>query len=130
MIGKKRKQRGCFGEELVSIYLERKGFTIIGRNIHSRFGEIDIIALYGGGVHIIEVKTRYITANSISLSAVSAVNSIDTHKLRRMRKTVYSPQVQQILASYEYSGIQYDFAAVDRVEGQIHIRLFWNISMN
>ena len=35
---------GKLGEEEVAKFLEQKGYSILQKNYHSRFGEIDIIA--------------------------------------------------------------------------------------
>jgi len=47
---------GDLYEERVVQYLYQKGFKIIERNFHSKFGEIDIIATKKGKLLIIEVK--------------------------------------------------------------------------
>lgn len=49
---------GRYGEELASKYLIAHGYTVIDRNIRYRFGEVDIIALKGEELIVIEVKTR------------------------------------------------------------------------
>ncbi|WP_420806126.1 YraN family protein [Helicobacter pametensis] len=43
-------------EEQACAFLIDRGFEIIERNFHSRFGEIDIIAMRDGVLHIVEVK--------------------------------------------------------------------------
>ncbi|MBN1838942.1 MAG: YraN family protein [Campylobacterales bacterium] len=47
---------GQEAEEKASLYLQRNGYTIFERNFHSKFGEIDIIALKEGVLHFFEVK--------------------------------------------------------------------------
>ena len=49
---------GELGEKLACLYLQRKGYTILCRNYHSRWGEIDIIARSGAYIVFAEVKTR------------------------------------------------------------------------
>lgn len=51
------RQKGAFGEQRAVSFLEDKGFLIIDRNFHSRFGEIDIIATKDDVLHFIEVKS-------------------------------------------------------------------------
>lgn len=49
---------GKFGEDLASVFLIRKGFTILDRNWRFSHAEIDIIAKYLDTLVFIEVKTR------------------------------------------------------------------------
>lgn len=53
-----KKELGNFGENYVSGYLKNSGFKIIDRNYHTKYGEIDIIAIKDGKIHFVEVKTR------------------------------------------------------------------------
>lgn len=53
------KQRiGQYGESLAKKYLEEKKFFILTSNFHTRYGEIDIIAVKNNILHFVEVKTR------------------------------------------------------------------------
>lgn len=47
---------GRKGEERAVEYLLAQGFKIIARNVHTRYGEIDIVAQKGERLHFIEVK--------------------------------------------------------------------------
>lgn len=51
---------GKRGEDLAHRYLQRQGYTIIGRNYRTRGGtaEVDLIARDGDTVVFVEVKTR------------------------------------------------------------------------
>jgi putative endonuclease len=49
---------GQLGEDYAVALLEQKGYQIIERNYHSRFGEIDIIAQNSKYIVFVEVKTR------------------------------------------------------------------------
>ncbi len=53
---------GKTGEDRAEEFLKNKGYEILERNYHSRYGEIDIIAKKNGCVVFIEVKTRKSTA--------------------------------------------------------------------
>ena len=53
---------GKDGEALARTFLKSKGFRITEENYRCPFGEIDIIALDGGEVVFIEVKSRRTTA--------------------------------------------------------------------
>lgn len=53
-----KAQIGKAGEDFCEKIYIKSGYKIIGRNIHSRFGEIDIIAENENYVVFVEVKTR------------------------------------------------------------------------
>ncbi len=53
-----KSEKGKSGEDFAAEYLKKLGYEITGRNCHSRFGEIDIIAENGDTVAFVEVKTR------------------------------------------------------------------------
>jgi putative endonuclease len=52
-----RKTLGRRGEQLAAEHFERLGWTILARNHHTRFGELDIVALDGETLVFAEVKT-------------------------------------------------------------------------
>jgi len=51
------RAKGDEAERKATQYLQKRGFVIIDRNFHSRFGEIDIVALKEGTLHFVEVKS-------------------------------------------------------------------------
>ncbi len=53
-----RKDIGFFGESLASLYLQKKGYTVLERNYRKPWGEIDIIAKHGDVVVFVEVKAN------------------------------------------------------------------------
>lgn len=53
------KEIGKYGENLAKKYLENLGYKILDMNYkYSRYGEIDIVALYKNELCFVEVKTR------------------------------------------------------------------------
>jgi putative endonuclease len=52
-----RKIIGRRGEQLAAEHFERLGWIIVARNHHTRFGELDIVALDGETLVFAEVKT-------------------------------------------------------------------------
>lgn len=52
------KAVGSHGEQIACDHLERKGYEILKRNWHCRYGEMDIIARRGEEILFVEVKTR------------------------------------------------------------------------
>jgi putative endonuclease len=62
----KHNQRiGKWGEETAAEFLLQKGYRIIGRNVRTPYGEIDIVAEQGETTLFVEVKTR--TSNKMGL---------------------------------------------------------------
>jgi len=51
------RAKGDRAEEKAAAWLRAHGCRIIGRNVYSRFGEIDIVAVKEGVLHFIEVKS-------------------------------------------------------------------------
>ena len=73
---------GVFGENLAVKLLESKGFEILERNFHSRFGEIDIIARDAEYLIFAEVKTR-----SIGASLGAPREAVDKAKQQKIIRT-------------------------------------------
>lgn len=63
---------GGMGEDCAARLLEEKGYCVVRRNYHSRFGEIDIIAQNGQYIVFAEVKTRDENRLAGPLEAVTA----------------------------------------------------------
>ena len=49
---------GRLGEAVAARFLERRGLTIVARNVRSRLGEIDLVARDGPSLVFVEVKAR------------------------------------------------------------------------
>lgn len=56
-------QRGLRAEELVAQTLQELGWQILGRNIYTDYGEIDILAKEGGEFVCVEVRSRTNSSN-------------------------------------------------------------------
>ena len=52
------KQLGNYGEEIATQYYQKLGYQIIGRNLHTRYGEIDLLLSKNNNIILVEVKTR------------------------------------------------------------------------
>lgn len=81
MLMASKRQIGAEYEEMAAAYLERNGYRILERNVHSRHGEIDIVAIDGGYLVFIEIKYRKDAAFGDPLEAV------DAKKQRRICRT-------------------------------------------
>lgn len=74
---------GKMGEDIVCEFLRRKGYDIIERNYHSRYGEIDILAKDGDVWVFVEVKTRKSSAFGTPAEYVTAA------KMKKIIKTAF-----------------------------------------
>ena len=50
---------GCIGEELAARWLRARGLRILGRNVAAPEGELDLLAIEGDDVVVVEVKTGW-----------------------------------------------------------------------
>lgn len=73
------RKKGDIAEEQACEHLRQTGFSIIDRNVSSRFGEIDIIAMKAEVIHFIEVKS--------GIDYAAAIQNITPQKLGRVLKT-------------------------------------------
>lgn len=80
---------GQFGEEFTAKYLKKHGYKIIEQNYHSRYGEIDIIAVKNSVIAFVEVKTRTEGARYMPREAV------DFYKQQKCIKTAQLFLTQQ-----------------------------------
>ncbi|MEX1071755.1 MAG: YraN family protein [Anaerolineales bacterium] len=49
---------GSWGEQTAAGYLEKLGYEILGHNVRTQYGEIDLIARHASTMVFVEVKTR------------------------------------------------------------------------
>ncbi|MBI3577642.1 YraN family protein [Candidatus Gottesmanbacteria bacterium] len=54
----RKKRLGKIGEDFACDYLLKHHYRILDRNFQKRYGELDIVALDGGVLVFVEVKTR------------------------------------------------------------------------
>ena len=77
----KKPTSGQTGEVLAAQFLEAHGFRILGRNVHSPYGEIDIIAEDGETLVFAEVKAR--KKNTL----VTGAEAVTPAKQRKLTQT-------------------------------------------
>lgn len=67
-----RSELGRRGEDLAVRFLCSRGWRIVGRNVRSREGEIDVVASRDGVIAFVEVKTRRTETFGTPAEAVTA----------------------------------------------------------
>lgn len=78
------RTRGQKAEELVAQHLKKKGWHILGRNIYTAFGEIDILAKEGKEFICVEVRSR------TRLSSIPPEMSVSSRKYRHLVRSLLS----------------------------------------
>lgn len=107
-----RIRLGALGEEAAVRHLMVRGYRIIERNWRCRLGEIDIIAMDGEELVIVEVRTK----SRISFgTGAESVNLRKQRKLRQLALT-FIHQHDQILNLSEVN-VRFDVISVMREEG-------------
>lgn len=104
---------------LIARDLEDRGFEVLGSNLHSQFGEIDVLACKEGTLHVVEVKTR--TSDAFG----HPVETLTRAKLSKMTKTLGELTRKGTIPRAPF---QIDFAAVLWPRGEEPtIEWFWNV---
>ncbi len=73
-----RAEKGKLGEDVCAWYMNKHGYAVIARNVHSRFGEVDLIAENENEICFVEVKTR--TEDAL----VSPAEAVDRRKQQKL----------------------------------------------
>lgn len=76
-----RRKTGTEYEALAAAYLEDRGYTILERNFHDKYGEIDLIAKEENQIVFVEVKYRR------NLAKGDPAEAVNYPKQQRIRRT-------------------------------------------
>lgn len=99
---------GLKAEEKAVEYLKDNGYSIIERNFHSRFGEIDIIAKKDDILHFFEVKYS---------KDYDAITRITPKKLHKIIKTIdYYIYKKNIDSDYQIDALIVNNKLIEIVE--------------
>lgn len=113
-----RTRLGRRGEEIAERYLTKRGYRVIDRRWHGRYGEIDLIASDARATTLVfvEVKTR----SSDSFGGLDA--SIDRRKLERL-----SLAIDRYVAEHRYRGPYRLDVVLVKYDSPIRIRHLRNV---
>jgi putative endonuclease len=95
----KTQQIGLKGEEVAVMFLMKHGFKIVERNVHSRNGEIDIIAKKSKVYHFFEVKT------GLHGSWFNPADNLTKEKLWKFHRAVQYYILVKRIKQYKTQGI-------------------------
>lgn len=99
---------GAQGEQAAADYLQAQGYVILARNVHTRAGELDIVAQKRQLLAFIEVKTR--TTGTFGPAAAA----VDKTKQRHICAASALYLQQNALTGAE---VRYDVITVDAADG-------------
>lgn len=92
--------KGIEGENLALSFLEKQGLTLVERNWHCRYGELDLVMKEGAVYVFVEVKYR---KNDQFGGAINSISSAKCAKL--MRTAELYLQTNQINNSCRVDGV-------------------------
>lgn len=117
-----RQTMGRHAEELVARRLEGAGWEILGRNVRSRQGEIDIVAREGRTLVFVEVKAG---RRGAAFGPERPVLAVDARKQRRIRRLA-AAWLTANRGGHSYGQIRFDAIGVtyegERAVDVDHIR--------
>lgn len=110
-----RRRVGVWGEDRAVGYLSAQGMTVLSRNWRCRYGELDIVAVDGDCLVVVEVKTRR------SRSFGTAVQAVGPQKLARLRlltgQWLNSHEVRTRRVRIDVVALQLDTGSVTHLRG-------------
>lgn len=102
MVENLKKTAGNKGEDLAAKYLQSSGYKILGRNVRTKVGEIDILAKSNAVIVLVEVKTK---STKDFGEGYEMVNYFKKTKLLQLAKSLH--------IKYPESVIRIDIISVD-----------------
>ncbi len=105
-----RRALGARAESIAADYLEAQGAQLLIRNYRRRLGELDLVALQGGTLLVVEVRTRSSRAYG------GAAASVDGLKRRRIVRT--AQQLLQQRRDLARLPVRFDVAVVSELSTQ------------
>lgn len=96
---KYNRELGIKGEEIAAKFLSEKGYKILERNYHTRFGEIDLVCSKSNNLVFVEVKLKQ------GEDFGTPEEMVDRQKLSRVEKMANyylmdNPQISKKYPSY------------------------------
>jgi putative endonuclease len=117
-----RQRLGRRAEQLVARRLERAGWRIVDRNVRTRTGEIDLIALDGDRLVFVEVKAGRVGASAGPERPAHAVGRRKQLQIRRLaREWLAEGRTPSGVAGYRFDVVGVRFGC-DGLADIDHIR--------
>lgn len=108
---------GRRGEALAREYLQDQGYEILGQNVRLLHGEVDVIAVDGGCLVFVEVKTRS------SARFGSPAEAVDRRKQLRILRAARE-FLSQGSSSLSFEGVRFDVVSVVETDRGVALEHF------
>ncbi len=117
---KNNKITGGMGENLAAEFLADKGYRVLERNWHTRWGELDIIAQKSDVLVFVEVKTK------IGDAFGSPEEMVNSYKLAQVRRMT---EVYRVTKGFPNQEARIDVVAVvlDREHQPVRVTHYENV---
>ncbi|HSF80693.1 MAG TPA: YraN family protein [Anaerolineales bacterium] len=89
-----RQALGKWGENIAANYLLDKGYEILGRNVRTSYGELDLVTRFGDVLVFVEVKTRRTT--EFGLPEQSITQQKRSHILQAAQSYLLANELSEI----------------------------------
>lgn len=102
-----RHRKGRLAEDAVADHVSAAGMRVLERNLRVKQLEIDIVAIDGDAIAIVEVRTR---GSSSWAKALASVDHKKRHRLTRAAKLLWASRFSKMPG---IKRMRFDVAAVD-----------------
>lgn len=96
---------GRSGEAVAEAFLVGLGWQILGRNLHFRFGEVDLLADTGSCVVVVEVKAKKSAAQGYAVEMLTRSKQRTLLQLAKMLQARYNKPVRIDVITIDYFGL-------------------------
>lgn len=96
-------ETGKIGEEIASMFLKKRGYSVFMRNLSKKYGEIDIIAKKGSVTHFIEVKT--VSRERFDVIDNTPEQNVAREKLLRLKRVISQYIMEKGVENWEFGVI-------------------------
>jgi len=105
------KELGYLAENIAARYLEKQGYTLVGRNFRKPWGEIDVIAQKDGAFVFVEVKANRQEFAAADFAPEARVNPIKLAKIIRTAALYMEYEAKPAAAEWQIDVVSVTFNA-------------------
>ncbi|MBI2278729.1 MAG: YraN family protein [Candidatus Brennerbacteria bacterium] len=124
----KNAELGTHGESAACLFLERKGYKIIDRNVRYPWGELDVVTQAPDGTLVfVEVKTMTEPPANARGSGLRPEDHMTGEKMEKFRRTasLYAGHRHELVR--DDRGYRLDLVALVRTAGGFAVRHYENV---